>query len=88
MKKLNQEQKITIQFWVGLFVVMVGLVLLFLGFYAVPIGEIAPSVLTAFGEIATFSGALIGVDYRYRFKELQERHREHRRINEEEFEEE
>lgn len=45
--------------------------MLFLGFYAVPVGTISPSVLTAFGEIATFSGALIGVDYRYRFKELQ-----------------
>ena len=70
----------TIQFWVGLAIVVVGLVLLFLGFYAVPIGEIAPSVLTAFGEIATFAGALIGVDYRYRFKEFQAkeeyRHRE------------
>lgn len=61
----------TVQFWLGVGIVIVGLVLLFLGFYAVPLGEIAPSVLTAFGEIATFSGALIGVDYRYRFKELQ-----------------
>lgn len=67
-KRLSEEKKMTIQFWTGLFVVLVGLVLLFLGFYAVPIGEIAPSVLTAFGEIATFAGALIGVDYRYRFK--------------------
>lgn len=47
---------------------MAGLVLLFLGFYAVPLGEIAPSVLTAFGEAATFSGALIGVDYNYKFR--------------------
>ena len=83
MKKLNQEQRMTIQFWSGLFVVIVGLVLLFLGFYAVPIGEIAPSVLTAFGEMATFSGALIGVDYRYRYKMFEERHRG--RIREEEF---
>lgn len=75
MKKLNQEQKMTIQFWAGLFVVIVGLVMLFLGFYAVPIGEIAPSVLTAFGEMATFSGALIGVDYRYRYKMFEEKHR-------------
>ncbi len=71
MKKLSQEQRLTVQFWLGVGIVIVGLVLLFLGFYAVPLGEIAPSVLTAFGEIATFSGALIGVDYRYRFKELQ-----------------
>lgn len=67
----------TIQFWAGLFVVLVGLVLLFLGFYAVPIGEISPTVLTAFGESATFAGALIGIDYRYRFKVF-EREEEYR----------
>lgn len=71
MKKLSEQQRLSIQFWLGVAIVIVGLVLLFLGFYAVPVGEIAPSVLTAFGEIATFSGALIGVDYRYRFKEFQ-----------------
>ena len=86
MKRLNQEQKMTIQFWAGFGIVIVGLVLLFLGFYAVPIGEIAPSVLTAFGEIATFAGALIGVDYRYRFKMYEERHRN--KIREEDTEEE
>ena len=71
MKKLSQEQRLTVQFWLGVGIVIVGLVLLFLGFYAVPIGTINPTVLTAFGEIATFSGALIGVDYRYRFKEYE-----------------
>lgn len=68
--RLNETEKLTIQFWLGVLVVLAGLTLLFLGFYAVPIGEIAPSVLTAFGEAATFSGALIGVDYRYRFNIL------------------
>lgn len=67
MKQLSQENKLTIQFILGVLVVLAGITLLFLGFYAVPIGEIAPSVLTAFGEAATFSGALIGVDYKYRF---------------------
>lgn len=83
MKRLSEQQRLTVQFWAGLFIVAVGLVLLFLGFYAVPLGEIAPSVLTAFGEIATFSGALIGVDYRYRFKEFQEEVK-HRHWEEEE----
>lgn len=68
MERLTSETKLTLQFLLGLAVVIAGLVLLFLGFYAVPIGEIAPSVLTAFGEAATFSGALIGVDYSYRYK--------------------
>lgn len=83
MKKLTEEKKLSVQFWLGVGIVIVGLVLLFLGFYAVPIGQVHPSVLTAFGEVATFSGALIGVDYRYRFKEFETnehyRHtREHR----------
>ena len=68
MKHITQEEKITIQLFLGIIVVLAGLVLLFLGFYAVPIGEISPSVLTAFGEVATFSGALIGIDYSYRYK--------------------
>lgn len=89
MKKLSQEQRLTVQFWLGVTIVLVGLVLLFLGFYAVPVGTIAPSVLTAFGEIATFSGALIGVDYRYRFKELEiEEEYRHKRWQEGEKEEE
>lgn len=72
MKRLTDENKLTIQFFLGLFVVLAGLVLLFLGFYAVPLGIIHPSVLTAFGEAATFSGALIGVDYSYKFRVYKE----------------
>ena len=46
-----------------------GGLLLIAGFVAPPLGEIHPSVLTAFGEVLTFSGALIGMDYKYRSKE-------------------
>ena len=45
-----------------------GLVLLFLGFYVPPEGEIHSSVLVGFGEVSTFAGALFGVDYRYKRK--------------------
>ena len=48
---------------------MFGGLLLIAGFIAPPPGEIHPSVLTAFGEVLTFSGALIGMDYKYRSKE-------------------
>lgn len=68
MNSLNEKDKLTLQFILGVIIVLSGLVLLFLGFYAVPLGEIAPSVLTAFGEAATFSGALIGVDYSYKYR--------------------
>ena len=46
-----------------------GCALLACGFIAQPLGEIHHSVLIAFGEILTFSGSLIGIDYHYRYKE-------------------
>ena len=46
-----------------------GVLLLVAGFIAPPIGEIHHSLLIAFGEILTFSGSLIGIDYKYRYKE-------------------
>jgi len=45
-----------------------GIALLFCGFWVDPEGEIDQSVLIAFGEVATFAGALFGVDYSYRVK--------------------
>lgn len=34
-----------------------------------PVGIIDSSVLIAFGEILTFAGSLIGIDYHYRYKQ-------------------
>ena len=45
-----------------------GLVLLFCGVYIAPQGEIHESLLVGFGEVATFAGALFGIDYAYRQK--------------------
>jgi len=45
-----------------------GVVLLFLGLYLPPAGEISSSVLVAYGETLTFAGSLIGIDYHYRYK--------------------
>ena len=45
-----------------------GLVLLFCGVYITPQGEIHESLLVGFGEVATFAGALFGIDYAYRQK--------------------
>ena len=45
-----------------------GLVLLFCGVYIEPQGQIHESLLVAFGETATFAGALFGIDYVYRHK--------------------
>ena len=46
-----------------------GCTMLVAGFVVPPIGEIHHSLLIAFGEILTFSGSLIGIDYKYRYKE-------------------
>ena len=45
-----------------------GLVLLFCGVYIAPQGEIHESLLVGFGEVATFTGALFGIDYAYKQK--------------------
>jgi hypothetical protein len=46
-----------------------GGLLLLAGFCCPPLAQIHHSVLIAFGEILTFSGSLIGIDYHYRYKE-------------------
>jgi len=45
-----------------------GLVLLFCGVYIAPQGEIHESLLVGFGELATFAGALFGIDYTYKWR--------------------
>jgi len=46
-----------------------GLVLLFCGVFIAPQGEVHESILVGFGEVATFAGALFGIDYTYRFRD-------------------
>ena len=45
-----------------------GLALLYCGAWFAPQGEIHETVLVAFGETATFSGSLFGIDYYYRHR--------------------
>ena len=45
-----------------------GLVLLFCGIFIAPHGEIQESLLIGFGEVATFAGALFGIDYTYKYR--------------------
>ena len=45
-----------------------GLVLLFCGVFIEPHGQIHESLLIGFGEVATFAGALFGIDYVYKYK--------------------
>ena len=45
-----------------------GMILLFCGVYIEPLGQIHESLLIGFGEVATFAGALFGIDYTYKHK--------------------
>ena len=47
---------------------LAGIALLFLGACFAPQGEIHETILVAFGEIATFAGSIIGIDYHYKRK--------------------
>ncbi|MBR5854517.1 MAG: hypothetical protein IKY87_02410 [Paludibacteraceae bacterium] len=58
-----------IQLIVSVAMCIFGCALLIAGFLCAPVGEIHHSVLIAFGEILTFAGSLIGIDYKYRYKE-------------------
>jgi len=45
---------------------MGGMAMLFCGVFIDPQGQIHDTLLIAFGEVATFAGALFGIDYVYK----------------------
>ena len=65
------ERKLNAQLWLGVIIALAGVVLLFWGMITPPGGHIDSYVLIGFGEVATFSGSLIGVDYHYKFREYE-----------------
>lgn len=69
-KPLSSREKMTIQLWLGVLLAIMGCVLLWVGLFLPPVGIIHASVLTALGEVFTFSGALIGIDYTYKYKTI------------------
>ena len=68
IKKTKASMK-KVQLFLAVSLCIFGCALLACGFLCPPMGEIHHSVLIAFGEILTFSGSLIGIDYKYRYKE-------------------
>ena len=60
--------KLNVQLLVAAVLSFGGLILLFCGVFIAPQGEIHESILVGFGEVATFSGALMGADYVYRIR--------------------
>ena len=63
------KDKLNIQLLTAAVLSIGGLVMLYCGVYIDPQGEVHESLLVAFGEIATFAGALMGIDYVYKRKE-------------------
>lgn len=82
-KPLSIKEKMTIQLWLGVVLAIMGCVLLWVGLFLPPVGVVHASVLTALGEVFTFSGALIGVDYHYRWKIITENNK-YKEIDDEE----
>lgn len=61
-KDINQIKKVA-ELTASLVLIAFGIVLLSVGLWCPPLGQIDNSVLIAFGEIGTFSAALLGIDY-------------------------
>ena len=57
-----------IQLLIAAVISLAGIALLFVGTLLAPQGEIHETILVAFGEIATFAGSIIGIDYHYKQK--------------------
>ena len=68
IKRFSQNTKLTIQIILSVILVFAGLTLLFFGFFAPPYGDISHSILVSYGEVSTFAGSLLGVDYHYKYK--------------------
>ena len=64
----NMKDKLTIQLLTAALLSIGGLIMLFCGVFIDPQGQVHESLLVAFGEVATFSGALMGIDYVYKKK--------------------
>ena len=66
--KTKEERRLTLQLILAVSMAIFGCILIVVAFVVPPTVEIHPSVLTAFGEILTFAGAVLGIDYNYKFK--------------------
>ncbi|WP_455094414.1 hypothetical protein [Prevotella koreensis] len=66
---MKETTKLNLQLYLGCILAIFGMIMLIISFLVPPIGVIDASVLAAIGEVFTFSGALIGIDYHYKTKE-------------------
>lgn len=67
---MNNKVKLYIEYGLAAIGLLSGIVLLYIGCFMPPKGQIDASLLTAFGEVATFCGTVFGIDSSYRKREL------------------
>ena len=65
---VKEVNKLSLQLGLAIVLVIFGIGLIVASFIVPPMGVIDNSVLVAYGETLTFVGALIGVDYSYKFR--------------------
>ena len=65
---MKKDKQTYVQLALAVLMTIFGCVLITVSFFVDPRGEIHPSVLAAFGEILTFAGTVLGIDYKYRSK--------------------
>lgn len=70
--QIHEKMKFNIQLITAAVLSIGGLVLLFCGVYIDPQGQIHETLLIGFGEVVTFAGAIMGVDYTYKHKNNQD----------------
>ena len=68
MKITLMKNRLNIQLLTAAVLTFAGIGLLYLGALLAPQGEIHETILVAFGEIATFAGSILGIDYHYKQK--------------------
>lgn len=66
--RIDKSTKDKIQFFASLVVLLAGIVLVFVALLLEPVGIIHYSVLSAFGMLLTFVGAVWNLDVKYTFK--------------------
>lgn len=71
MWKLDSQEKDTIEYIVAILVIIFGCVLTLLGFFAPPVGEIHPTIITVLGELLIFAGAIFHLNLSFKRKDVE-----------------
>lgn len=66
MEYINKTERIKL--WLAVGLIVFGAIMLIAGFCVPPLGVIDSSILIAFGEVSTFAGAVLGINYSYQIK--------------------